>query len=303
MKVDLLLFLLTISGIVIGQTENHKLIPGTKCSLIPPNGFVASSSFSGFQNNKLGASIMVTEMPGSFQTISEGFTSDALKTRGMTLIDKQTLDHNNSKAILIQVSQQANGATFLKQILIFGDSKKSVMVNGIYPEVNKYIETEIRKSLLSTSYNENQNDNALDAVKFEIDVGGTDFKLAKYMAGSLIYTTDGLIPTEKPSLIVGNSIAKISTENQKQYSIDRLKKLPRGESIAVVDINPIQIDNLRGYEIVGSGKSKDSKDELTYQVMLFDSTGDYFIIIGKAVEDLDNNLKRFKMITKTFKRK
>lgn len=303
MKIKILITLVTVSQLVLGQTENHKIIPGTKCSIIPPSEFVASTNFSGFQNNKLGASIMVTEMPAPVQTIIESFTADALKTKGMTLIDKQIIDFNNSKATLAKVSQQANGITYFKQILVFGDSKNTVFVNGIYPEASKNIEAEIKKSLLSTSYNENQKDNPLDAVAFKIDVSGTDFKLAKYMAGSLMFTTDGQIPTKNPSLIVGNSISKVSAENQKQYCIERLKKLPRGELNKPKEINPIQIDNLQGYEIVADGKDKDSKEELIYQVMLFNEQGDYFIIIGLATEDRENNLKSFRNIAKTFKRK
>lgn len=303
MKIKFFLFLLAVSNLVFGQTENHKVIPGTKCSLIPPSGFVSATNFSGFQNNESGASIMVSEIPAPMQTIIEGFTADALKAKGMTLIDKETIEFNNSKATYIKVSQQANGTTYLKQILIFGDSKKTVLVNGIYPEASKNIEADIKTSLLSSSYNENQNENPLDAAKFKIDVSGTDFKLTKYISGSLIYTTDGQIPSEKPTLIVGNSIAKVSNENQKQYCIDRLKKLPRGESNTVKEINPIQIDNLQGYEIVADGKSKDLNNELVYLVMLFSDPGDYFIIVGKATEDLENNLKSFKNITKTFKRK
>lgn len=303
MKIKILLFFIAVTTFASGQTENHKVIAGTKCSIIPPAGFVPATNFSGFQNNGSGASIMVTELPAPVQAVSEGFTASALKTKGMTLIDKQTIDFNNSKATYIKVSQPANGTTYLKQILVFGDSKKTVLINGIYPEANKAIEADIKTSLLSASYNENQKDNPLDAVKFKIDVSNTDFKLAKYMTGSLIYTTDGQIPTEKPSLIIGNSIAKVSAENQKQYSVERLKKLPRGEFNAVKEINLIQIDNLQGYEIVANGKSKDAKTELIYQIILFNDKGDYYIIVGRATEDLENNLQRFKSIANTFKRK
>ncbi len=303
MKLTLPLFLLVVSNIVFEQTENHKAIPGTKCSLVPPKDFVASTTFSGFQHSKYGASIMVTEMPAPMQSITESFTEAGLKSKGMTLIDKQEIDFNNSKAQLVIISQPANGTLYLKQVLIFGDSQKTILVNGIYPEKNKHIEGEIKKSILSTSFNENQQSNPLDAVAFTIDVKGTDFKLASYMMSSLTYTTDGNIPTEHPLLIVGNSIAKVSTANEKQYCIDRLKKLPRGEQNTVKEINPIQIDNLKGYEIIANGKNKDSKAEIIYQVMLFGDADNYFIIIGMATENFDANLNTFKNIAKTFKRK
>lgn len=303
MKIRFLLSLLLFGQIVFGQTEKLTKVSGTKCSLIPPSGFVAATTFSGFQNVETGASIMINELPAPYQSLVDGFTADALKTRGMTLISKQTIDFNNSKATLINVTQPANGTTYIKQMLIFGDTKGTVLVNGIYPEASKDSEVKIKDALLSTIYSASQNDNPLDAATFTIDIKDTDFKLIKYMSGSLLYSTDGKIPTEKPTLIVGNSLAKIPTQNQKKYAEERLKKLPEGELNVIKEIKEITIDNLKGYEIVADGKTKDDKPELVYQVILFNDKGDYYIIVGQAKEDSQKNLETFKKITKTFKRK
>ena len=119
MKIKLLLAFLAVTSNVFGQTENHKLIPGTKCSIIPPKGFVLSTDFNGFQNPDIGASIMIVELPAAYQSVNAGFTEAALKSQGMTLLDMQTVDFNNSKAKLIKVSQQAqSGSIYLKQMLI-----------------------------------------------------------------------------------------------------------------------------------------------------------------------------------------
>lgn len=303
MKNRLLLAFLFLGQIAFGQTEKHIKVPGTKCSLIPPSGFVVATNFSGFQNTETGASIMINELPTPYQSLVDGFTAEALKLRGMTLIKKQTIDFNGSKATLIDVTQSANGTTYIKQMLVFGDTKGTVLVNGIYPEVSNSIEEKIKDALLSTFYNNSQNDNPLEAATFTIDIKDTDFKLIKYMSGSLLYSTDGKIPTEKPTLIVANSIAKVPTQDQKKYSEERLKKLPRGEQNTIKEIKEITIDNLKGYEIVADGKTKDNKAELVYQVMLFNESGDYYIIVGQSKEDFDKYLESFKKIVKTFKRK
>ncbi len=303
MKNTLSLTLLFLSQIAFGQTEKLTKVSGTKCLLIPPSGFVVATTFSGFQNAETGASIMINEIPAPYQSIEEGFTADALKARGMTLVSKQVIDFNGSKATSINVTQPANGITYVKQMLIFGDSLTTVLVNGIYPEASKEIESKIKDALLSTVYDASQNENPLDAATFTIDIKDTDFKLIKYMSGSLLYSTDGKIPTEKPTIVVGNSIAKVSPSNQKKYSEERLKKLPRGEQSIVKEINEVTIDNLNGYEIVANGKTKDNKDELVYQVMLFTENGDYYLFVGQTKEEFDNYLERFKKIAKTFKRK
>ncbi len=303
MKKRLLFAFLFLGQIAFGQTEKLIKVSGTKCRLIPPSGFVTATNFSGFQNAETGASIMINELPAPYQSIVNGFTADALKSRGMTLIKKQTIDFNGSKAVMFNITQPANGKTYIKQMLVFGDTKGTVLVNGIYPEASKEIEVKIKEAILSTVYNNAQNDNPLDAATFTIDTDDTDFKLIKYMSGSLLYSTDGQIPTEKPTLIVGNSVAKVLTQNRKKYSEERLRKLPRGEQNIIKEIKEITIDNLKGYEIIADGKTKNDKPELVYQVMLFNDNGDYYIIVGQSKDDFVKYLESFKKIAKTFKRK
>ena len=139
-------------------------------------------------------------------------------------------------------------------------------------------------------------------VNFTIDVSGTDFKVAKYLTGTLIYSTDGTISTEKPMFYVGRSAGIVSMQKQKRYSIDKIKRLPGGETNCIKKINPILIDNLPGYEIIAEGKSKSGKDQFVYQVILFSEKG-YFILVGMAPEELQSNLKSFKRITMSFRRK
>jgi hypothetical protein len=236
MHYKILFTFLLISTLSYGQVDNYIKIVGTKYKLIPPKGFVATTKFSGFENVETGASIMVNEVPGPYKTITDEFTAEALQSKGMTLISKKTVDFNNSKATLVKVSQSVKGVTYLKQILLFGNNSSTVVVNGTYPEVHNTLEEEIINSLLSTKYDKKQIDNPLEAVPFTIDVRGTEYKFAKYMSGSLLFSTDGKIPTNKPILIVGNSFSKVSALNQKQYAQDRLKQLPGGELSSVKEI-------------------------------------------------------------------
>lgn len=303
MRIILSFICIAFNTVLFAQPATHQPVTGTKYSLIPPAAFTPSSSFSGFENTKLSSSIIITEIPASFEAINKSFTAEALKTRGMVLISIENIDFNKSPAAFITLSQELNGIKFLKQILAFGDDKKSVLVNGIYPEKNKTIEAEIKTSLFSIQYNENQKDDPLAAVKFTIDVTGSGLQPAKYMMGSIIYTHDGKIPTQKPSLLAGNSISKVVIENRKEYAIKRFKELQGGESIAITENNAIKIDNLQGFEIIAKGKNKEQQEELTYQVMLFTETNDYFIIVGMAKENIGANLTLFKKIAKTFKQK
>lgn len=304
MQFRLLFILLLLGRISFAQPGNQVKIAGTKCSIIPPEGFVTATSFSGLQDPETGAAILINELPAPYQTLIDGFTPEALKAKGMTFISKETIELNNSKATLFKITQCANGVLYEKLFLLFGDATHTVFVNGMYGETVKFVETKIKEALLSTTYNPQQDDNPLDAATFTINTDETEFKLVKYMSGSLLYSTDGKLPTTKPVLTVGNSLSKIPAQNQKRYAEERIKQFPDGEFTIIKEMHEITIDNLKGYEIIANGKDKKSnKPTLAYQVILFTEEEDYFLIFGEANENFEDNLAAYKKIARTFKRK
>lgn len=303
MRVALLSLFLLLAGVALGQTNKHLAVNGTKVSMVPPTGFVAATKYSGFEQVETGASILVTEIPGPYQQIVSGFTGAALATRGMTLLKTEPVDLQENTATLLQVKQTANGITYLKQMLVFGDQTKTVMVTGTYPEKNSGLGESIKEALLTSRYNVDQN--VQQVARFSIDVTGTKFKFAKELAGSMLYTTDGKAPSEssdKAMMIVGNSLGNVAVVDKKQYSIDRLKQLPNGSTNKMRSVTSITINGLSGYEITADGKGSKEESQLVYQTMLFDNSGGYYVIVGLTSQNFDTHLALFKTIAKTFKR-
>ena len=298
--VKILTFVLMSLGYCFGQSDKPVSIPGTRYTLIPPTGFEIAKQFSGFQNTGSGASIMLNELPAPLDVVQKGFNAEALKSKGMTLLDDQTIDFNGSKARILKISQFANGSLYLKETLIFGDSTKTVLVNGVYPEKNKVSEQEIRKAVLSTRYDANSTINPFDAVNFTVDVSGTDYRFAASFGGSLMYTPTGKISPDQPLFVAGNSISKVAIADKKEFSINRLKSLPNTQSTEVKEVNPITIDGLEGFEITASDASS---QENIYQVILFSETNDYYIMVGNTKENNSESRAAFKKIVLTFKRK
>lgn len=291
-----LLILITFISPIWAQTP----IPGTKYTLNVPPGFEVATSFSGIQNNANGSSIVISEIPAPLVKMNEGFTAEALKSRGMTLTNDSQVAYDQSQARLLELSQTANGILYLKQILIFGNEQQTILVTGTYPETTKEQAATIRNAILSVEHNQDQNDNPFDPVTFTIDVPASDFKLAKYLMGSLIYTRDGQLPSDKAMFVAGNSISKVNIPDRKEYSLERLKSLPEGESIVVQEISPVELNGLTGFAILADNTNDNSR---IYQVMLYNNTNDYYILLGVDKEHKDENLSTFKRIFETFKRK
>ena len=75
--------------------------------------------------------------------------------------------------------------------------------------------------------------------------------------------------------------------------VERLEKLAGGEFNSIKESMEVTIDNMNGYEIIANRKDDEDRSELIYQVMLFDTTGDYYIIVGQAKDDFDRNLETY----------
>jgi hypothetical protein len=60
---------------------------------------------------------------------------------------------------------------------------------------------------------------------------------------------------------------------------------------------------MSGYEIVANGKATSDTPSLIYQVMLFNNEDEYYLIVGQANENIEGNLKAYRTVTQTFKRK
>lgn len=310
--------LLTLIGIIslsgsFGQkvinntkTENHRQIAGTKYFMIAPEGFTPALNFNGFQEQVSGSSILLVEIPGPFAEISKGITNDNLKTKGVIIKKRKEIKINGIDAILFTAEQFAYGTNYKKFMLVFGDSTMTTMINGIFSEELKEIGDDILESMLSVAYDAALEVDPLSASLFSVNTENTKLKFAGNLAGMLMFDPDGKLPTEsddKTFFIVGTSLSNSEVVDRKQNAINRIKSMPQTE-ISVRDdkILPVEIDGIRGYEIVAEGLDKSGNKEMIYQVMLYTDSG-YYIMLGTCQDEFDLNLELFKQVARSFKRK
>lgn len=286
-------------------TDKHQFAKGTKLAIIPPTDFVNAEAFAGFQQAATNASIMVSELPAPFATITSGFTAENLAKRNMTFLAKKQINFQNKPAFIYEVKQKAYGEEYLKKMLVFGDEKSTVLVNFIYPASEPNMETSISKALYSIVYESEKSIDPLADAAISIDISGTNMKFATAISGSYLFTTDGNVPVkaeDKAMLTMGQSISNFEMDDKKNYSINRLKQQSNGDKIIIENTAEVDIDSLKGYEIYGYGVDNNGKKELNYQIMLF-SEKKYYILVGLANAHFDMYLAQFKAICKTFKRK
>ncbi len=249
--------------------------------------------------------IMFMEIPGPFSEVSKGFTSEMLKSRGMTLNSKQEITVNEYQGYLINLEQEANGILFAKDIVVYGNSHFTGLVNGVYLKDSVQLGNRIRESILSTFINSSLEIDPRQTLDYTLNENAGDLKFKSVMGNGMLFNRDLKTPTEstdKATLITDKSFAKTVIENKKMFCVSRLKSYPEDYSVITEKgINEITIDGLNGYELYA--KNNDKISEEMYQVILFQENGGYYIFIGTYQTGFEKARKDIINVVKTFKRK
>lgn len=294
--------LVLLQQVTLAQEGSPVWVPGTKCSLIPPEGFEAATRFTGFQHPDHGAAIMIFEFPAPYAQLSRGFTVEAFQRNGMKLLEKREFDFHGYQATIASVSHTVGDIVLRKKMLVFGNIMQSVMLNAMYPDSLPQLGPVMERALLSTIYNPSLQSDPLGAAGFSVDAESSGFKFTKLIAGNLLYTMDGKPTTNGPALIVSNSIGTIYIDDLRDYAMERLRKHPGSRDVPILKEGKVTVDNMQGYEIVALGVNKYRQPRLIYQLMLFDEHG-YYLIIGTSGEDPEKYERVFGTVARTFRRK
>ncbi|MGV3611359.1 MAG: hypothetical protein ACO1N0_10445 [Fluviicola sp.] len=286
-------------------TNRHISVRGTKFSIIPPAGFIKAPNFFGFQQPESGSSILFTNVKGSFEAISQSITKENLLAQGMELESMEHFTLNGFPALFLSCKQQSDGAIITKYSIFCGSNEQIWIINGVFHKDMKEIGKEINKSMLTVYYDPNKRDDEQETIDFEIKATGTRLIYVGVVSGSLIYSSDGKMPSktkEKTYLIASKSFSNTNKEDEKLFCLNRIKTTPF-ELRSIDSINEVMIDGISGYEIIASAKNlKMNEDIRIYQTILF-SDDLYYIILGSTNQDFESNLNEFRKMTNAFKRK
>lgn len=305
--ITLFFYTCTTQGQIVVEnslTSEHRSVPGTRVSLIPPNGFEKATNFTGFQQTQSGSSIMVVSIPGPVEKIQAGLTREGALSQGVEVAEIEKLIINQMPALLLTGTQNAYGNSYSKFVLCFGVNDETIMINGMFPQNLQEVGKGIKQAMLSAHFDPNKKVNPFEALDFEISTAGSRLVFAKSVANSFVYNIDGKLPTESPdrtSFTIGKSFGKMQMEDKKLFSLNRSKQLY--PDITVDSTQGLTIDGISGFEIIGNVRNKKfDQPEKVYLVFLF-SDSLYYIMIGSSNMDFDNNLNTFKSTAKSFKRK
>jgi hypothetical protein len=83
---------------------------------------------------------------------------------------------------------------------------------------------------------------------------------------------------------------EVELDEQREKAIRTVRK-PSRENIEIKEVNPVSIDGLNGYEVVGYERNENEELTMNYSVTLFDSKR-HFIINGMSKIEVEDRLAR-----------
>lgn len=282
------------------------LVPGTRVTLEPPDGFAPAQRFPGFERPELGASIMVTELPVGFDELRIGMTREGLASRDMELIESRQVSIAGAAADLLHVRQQAFGLEFLKWMLVTGNGSGSVMVVGTFPKAEgDSLGAAVRTAVLSTSLRADGEVDLLQGLPFDVSPGDK-LKVAGRMGNMLMLTRGGTTrptPPEDPLYVVGSSLVDVAPGDLRAFAEHRAMQTAQTRNVRILSSRDMGVDGLQAYEIVADADdTRSGKPIRLYQVIAPEGRG-YFIFQGLVGPDgAPEYLAEFRRLTSSFRR-
>jgi len=281
-------------------------VPGTRVNLDPPPGFVPAQRFPGFENEGRGASIMVTELPGSSAQMQKGMTRELLLSRGMTLIRTQTVKMGGRNALLVHTSQNAGGTEFLKWMLVAGDAKQTVMIVGTFPKAASELSLPLKRAILSASWaGAMPKAKPYEGLTYRADPTPA-LKLAGRVGNALVFTESGAMDAGGPDqavLVIGSSFSDASVSDVEAFAKERATQSTQVGPLRHVEGRALTVDGLPGYELVAEANdAKTGREMRMYQLVLVDKTTYYLAQGFVSAERGPAVLAQFRQVTRSFRR-
>lgn len=286
--------------------------PNSRVSLDLGEAFAPSDRFSGFVDEKSGASFVVVEMPASaYEEVKQiADRADALAAQGLREAAKSELPGRKGEYVYFTGKQTTLDVNFAKYVLILRENGVTAMITANIPEAALNAATFTKAQVEETL--------AKAAVKDEASKGSELFRLGYLgpfkeafvlMGTSKGYSTSGQPPapgdnrvTKEPTLIVAPSADNRLTIDPKNAALRSFASFGGLKDGKIGSEKPVTIAGLKGHQIVGDAVEANSGSRIgIYLLMLAGEPGGYYAIVGTSpIVDMPKMLPEFEKIVASF---
>jgi hypothetical protein len=286
------------------QSDKHVRLKGSTLNIIVPEGFVASSNFVGFQQQESGSSIVLNHIENApYEEMINGFTKEALATRGVRLIktDSVNINHSTRKGRLLHSTISAAGNEYSRKILVLSSPTGVDLLVCNYPfRISSEYDLIMGLVIRTLFFSDEEPVNPDEALDFTLSSEGTPL-----IRKNIMLSTIGLIYSEDDKgevLMATKSVRPLSSDDLQGASIALAKTLPKLVDLKVTERNSLEVDGMKAYEIVGEATYQGAIKGLVYQLITV-TEGAYYRVGGESKSLNKAHIEDFRKVARTLRRK
>jgi hypothetical protein len=276
-------------------------------SLVKPEGFVISTTFSGLQAIRGRARIVITEIPRPYREVLPAYSDEGLRRQGMTPLERKEIRIGDFPAQLLATSSQHDGHKQRHWIATVGMQTASVVIVATSGEIRAaHLDERMRQTLLTARWDPQL---VIDPFEgFDFDLRGEHGLTTALRVGSeLTFTKDGVLPiqsAEDPAIVVRQTRERVADEARVAYCVEALQAVDVLEDSKLMGAQPIQVDGLPGCEALASGQEKQGGTPLVvYRAALFGRESTYLFHGRVGLRHQWPWLPRFRDMVGSFKKR
>ncbi|MDJ1159492.1 hypothetical protein QNA08_14740 [Chelatococcus sp. SYSU_G07232] len=265
---------------------------GLGIGLTPPEGMTASAKFSGFEDEKTGAAILIVEMPPeAYAQIEKGLSDDALGKQGVSVAKRENFPVKDGKGFLVSGMQRTGALTLQKWMLVGALPKTTVLVTVQVPSSasGAYSDAVVRRALESVTYRSAGSlEEQMAALPFTLgDRAG--FRVLRVLAGNSLLMTDGpkdvVRGGEQPIFIIAAGQGAIpGTLEQDRFARQALSGLAGVQAAEIKRAAGSERDRVSWHEIEAVGVDPVTKARLFVVQAIRFGANDYIRMVGMVRE-------------------
>lgn len=308
-----------IGFLLFGRTEEGfaqtlRQAPNSRIAMEMPESFTPSDRFSGFIDEKSGASFVIMEMPGAAydELKAIGDQADALAQKGVVETRKVELAGRSGDHVYITGKQKTPAGDYGKYIFIMREADLTAMITANVPleaiDGKSVTPAQIERAFQTATV---KAEALKGAELFSLSYLGPFKETITVLGSSKAYSLSGKLPeagAAKPNVdpifVVSPSADKRPVLDVKTTAQSSFRSIGGLSAHEVKSEKDVVIAGLKGYEISGEGQDRTGARTGLYVVMLVVEGGGYYVMAGSAAAaDMPVYLPEFQKIALGFEPK
>jgi hypothetical protein len=296
---------ISLLAVQVHAQEVYVDLPFAGVSIVKPEGFELAMRFDGVENQSARVSIMAVLVQGSVVDASKAFQAGATLSNGVKVESRVDQNIAGKTGYLVKANQDSPLAKFKKWILFFGDGASAHMITANLPlEADDALMTSVKEALLKTKPFVGDKPDPMSDLPYE--VASSTLKPSRREQKALVFTKDGVVPIKDhndPVLIVGMSFGKSAVNDAEKLIVARIKQDPVESNWKLTTNAAIEINGLKGREVVTEGKDTKGNVRYGYWAVLM-SGDDYYLFKGACgLDKAQAHIDSYSAIMRSFKLK